>query len=237
VLGIRLDPITRRRLERFRRIRRGYYSLLILGAGMALSIIAPYLAESRAVLLRHEGRLYLPTFRFLPMSTFGQEPPAGWETNDVETDYFRLKREWQLERELYERDRAGAGNDPSALAVLEERYPNRRNRVLMPVIPWNPYETDFWYNEILNDVQARLDAGDAEGAARLARRDGLDELADAISTGPWPTTDRICSWATAGAIAARGRVRSENSPSRSSWTTTNRGAATTRWTTVWFPAC
>jgi ABC-type microcin C transport system permease subunit YejE len=183
VLGIRLDPITRRRLERFRRIRRGYYSLLILGACMVLSVFAPYLAESRAVLVLHDGRPYLPTFDFQPMSTFGQEPPAGWETNDVETDYFRLKREWQLERELYARDLARAGGDPSALAALEERYPNRRNRVFMPLIPWNPYQNDFWYNEILNEVQAGLDAGDTAEAARIARRDGLDELADAIADG------------------------------------------------------
>ncbi len=183
MLGIRLDPITRRRFERFRSIRRGFYSLLILGAAMVLSLFAPYLAESRALLVLHEGRVYLPTFSFLPMSTFDQEPPAGWETNDVETDYFRLQREWALERELYARERASAGDDPAALEALEARYPNRRNRVFMPLIPWNPYENDFWYNEVLNDIQDRLEQGEAAEAARIARRDGLGELADAIDEG------------------------------------------------------
>ena len=53
----------------------------------------------------------------------------------------------------------------------------------MPPIPWDPYQNDFWYNEILNEIQALLDAGDDRGAAVLARRDRLVELADAIETG------------------------------------------------------
>ena len=49
--------------------------------------------------------------------------------------------------------------------------------VVMPPIPWNPYENDFWYNEILNETQLALDRGDRVQAERLARRDGLDDLA------------------------------------------------------------
>jgi ABC-type microcin C transport system permease subunit YejE len=180
---LRLDPIMRRRLERFRRIRRGYYSLIILGVAIALSIVAPYLAESRPLVMRYEGRLYFPTFEYYDMDTFGQEPPPAWGSGDLEADYRRLQREWQVERELYERDRAQAGDDPAALARLDALYPNRRNRVLMPPIPWNPYENDFWYNEVLHEVQAALDEGDTARAERIARRDRLDELADAIYTG------------------------------------------------------
>ena len=53
----------------------------------------------------------------------------------------------------------------------------------MPPIPWDPYQNDFWYNEILNEVQDLLNAGDVLGAARLARRDRLVPLADAIESG------------------------------------------------------
>ena len=180
---IRLDPITRKRLERFRRIKRGYYSLVILGVAIVLSIFAPYLAESRALLVWYEGRPYLPTAEYFSMDTFGQEPPPAWGMGDLETEYLRLKREWRLERELYDQGRAQAGGDAAALALLEQRYPNRGNFVVMPPIPWDPYQNDFWYNEILNEVQALLDAGDGEEAVLLARRDGLVELADAIETG------------------------------------------------------
>ncbi|MFS8086929.1 MAG: hypothetical protein ACMG6H_14950, partial [Acidobacteriota bacterium] len=136
-----LDPVTRRRLQRFRRIKRGYYSFLILMAAIVLAVFAPYLAESRAVAVWHDGRLYLPTFEYFEMRTFGQEPPAAWDTGEIETEYFRLQREWQTERVLYARERAAAGADSAALAA---KYPNRGNYVFLPLIPWNPYQNDFW---------------------------------------------------------------------------------------------
>ncbi len=180
---LRIDPITRRRIERFRRIRRGYYSLLILCAAIVLSIFAPYLAESRALLVWYEGRPYLPTFQYISMETFGQAPPPAWNMVDLETEYLRLQREWRTERFLYNRERTAIGDDPDALAALEARYPNRRNHVVMPPIPWDPYQSDFWYNEILHEIQLALDDGDPVLAEWMARRDRLDELADLIHSG------------------------------------------------------
>ena len=180
---IKLDPITRKRLERFRRIKRGYYSFVILAVAVVLAVFAPYLAESRALVVWHDGRPFFPTFEYFSMETFGQEPPPAWGIADLETEYLRLKREWALERELYDRELAEIGDAPAALAALDGRYPNRGNFVIMPPIPWSPYQNDFWYNEILNEIQALLDAGDTRGAAALARRDRLVELADAIESG------------------------------------------------------
>ena len=180
---IKLDPITRRRLERFRRIKRGYYSFLILSVAIVLSVFAPYLAESRALVVWYEGRLFFPTFEYFDMDTFDQEPPPAWEMVDLETEYLRLKREWGLERELYDRELTEIRDDPMALQALDGRYPNRGNFVLMPPVPWDPYQNDFWYNEILNEVQALMNVGDEQGASALARRDGLIELAEVIETG------------------------------------------------------
>ena len=179
----RLDPVTRRRMQRFRRIRRGYWSFVILMAAIVLSIFAPYLAESRALLVWHDGRLYFPTFQYLEMRTFGQEPPAGWDGREIETEYFRLQREWQVERDMHERDRARAGNDAAKLAAVDAKYPNRGNFVVMPPIPWNPYQNDFSANETLPEIQHALGAAEKQRAERLARRDGLAELADAIDDG------------------------------------------------------
>ncbi len=180
---LKLDPITQKRIDRFRGIKRGYYSLILLGIAMVLSIFAPYLAESRALLVWYDGRPYLPTFEYYDMDSFGQEPPLAWGMGDLETEYLRLQREWRAERYFYDRERAEVGDDPAALAALDEKFPNRRNYVVMPPIPWNPYESDFWYNEVLNEIQAVLDEGAEERAEMMARRDGLDELADAIHTG------------------------------------------------------
>jgi microcin C transport system permease protein len=180
---ITLDPDTRRRLHRFRSIRRGYWAFLILMAAMVLAIFAPYLAESRALAVWHQGRLVLPTFEYRPMSSFGQTPPPGWDSGDIDTDYFRLQREWDTERRLYARELAAAGSNPAARAVAAARYPNRDNFVVMPPIPWNPYQNDFWSNEILNEIQQQLDSGRRDQAERLALRDGLDDLAEAIRSG------------------------------------------------------
>ena len=178
-----LDPITQRRLQRFRRIKRGWWSFIILLVAMALSIIAPLLAESRALAVWHNGTLYLPTFQYLEMKTFGQEAPAGWDGNEIETEYFRLQREWQVERAMHARDRAAAGNDAAKLAAVDAKYPNRGNHVVMPLIPWNPYQNDFSSNEILPEIQRALNAGQKDRAERLARRDGLADLADAVQDG------------------------------------------------------
>jgi ABC-type microcin C transport system permease subunit YejE len=180
---IKLDPITRRRFARFRKIKRGYYSLLILLGAMVLSIFAPYLAESRALLVVYQGRVFLPTFQYLTMTAFKQAPPAGWTGGDLEADYLRLQREWRTERYYAERERAEAGNDPQKLAALDAKYPDRGSYVVMPMIPWDPYQSDFWYNEILNDIQALMTAENRDAAERLARRDGLDELANDIQNG------------------------------------------------------
>ena len=180
---LKLDPITRRRFQRFRQIKRGYYSLVLLLGAIVLSLLAPFLAESRALLVIYNGQVYFPTFQYLNMATFGQTPPPGWSTGDLETEYLRLQREWQAERFFYQRDVAMAGEDKQKTAAAEAKYPNRGNFVIMPPIPWDPYASDFWYNEILNDIQALLTAGDREAAERIARRDRLDELADLIYSG------------------------------------------------------
>jgi ABC-type microcin C transport system permease subunit YejE len=183
---MRLDPVTRKRLQRFRQIRRGWWSFLILMAAIVLSIFAPWLAESRALIVSYQGQWHFPTFQHLPMSTFGQKPPPAWDQGDIETEYLRLQREWQAERFLHARERAAAlaaKADAQALAAIDARYPNRDHWVLMPPIPWDPYQNDFWSNEVLFEIQRALAAGDTARAEFIARRDRLHELADAIHEG------------------------------------------------------
>lgn len=206
---LKLDPITRRRWQRFTRIKRGYYSLWILLIAMALAVLAPFLAESRALLVWHQGQIYFPTFQYLDMKTFGQAPPSAWDTGDIETEYFRLQREWQTEKTLYAQALHSGPQDAAARAALAQRYPNRDNFVVMPLIPWNPYQNDFWSNEILHEIQSELDAGRTDDAYRIALRDGLDELAGKIQDGSLATllkdpakaaTGKLSSLAQSGAV-------------------------------------
>jgi ABC-type microcin C transport system permease subunit YejE len=183
---LRLDPVTAKRLQRFRQIRRGWWSFLILSTAIVLSLFAPLLAESRALIVSCQGRWYFPTFQHLPMAAFGQAPPAGWNAAGLETEYLRLQREWQAGRVLHARERAAAqaaGADAAALAAVDARHPHRDDWVLMPPIPWDPYQNDFWSNEVLFEIQRALDAGEPARAEFIARRDRLHELADAIHGG------------------------------------------------------
>jgi microcin C transport system permease protein len=58
----KFDPLTRRKLQRFRSIRRGYVSFLILAIAIVLSFAAELLVNSRALVVRYEGRWYFPTY-------------------------------------------------------------------------------------------------------------------------------------------------------------------------------
>ncbi|CAN5335557.1 ABC transporter permease subunit [soil metagenome] len=110
-----LNPVTRKRLQRFRSIKRGYYSLLVFLFAIMLSIFANFLANNRPMILMYEGKLYFPTFEFLSVGEFGQQDIYGF--TDAEADYRRLKVEWK----------------------------DTRNWMLLPPIHFNPVENDFGF--------------------------------------------------------------------------------------------
>ena len=58
----RIDPLTRRKLQRFRSIRRGYASFLLLAIASLLSLAAELLVNSRALVVRYEGQWFFPTY-------------------------------------------------------------------------------------------------------------------------------------------------------------------------------
>ncbi len=106
---IKFTPVTLKRLRRFKSIKRGYFSLIILCSVIFLSFFAEFIMNSRAIMVIHEGSVYFPTFKFYPGTTFGLE-------NESETNYRELKKEFK---------KRGKGF------------------ILMPLVPYNPYEYDF----------------------------------------------------------------------------------------------
>ena len=108
----KLNPVTRRRWQRFRQIRRGYWSALALVTLIGLTLIAELLVNSRALIVSHGGEWYFPTYgAMLPGTTFGLD-------YHYETDYRELQKQF------------AADGDPSSW-------------VLMPPVPFNPFETDL----------------------------------------------------------------------------------------------
>ena len=59
---MKLNPLTLKKLNRFRSIKRGYYSALILFALMLLSAFAELWVNNRAIVVKYEGNWYFPTY-------------------------------------------------------------------------------------------------------------------------------------------------------------------------------
>ncbi len=115
------------RMRKFRNLKRGYFSFIILVGAYALSFFLPYLVSDRAVIVSHQGNWYFPAARSYCHETFGYfeslgffedrvYPPStfGQTTISVRTDYRKLKEQFAS---------AGQGD-----------------WVLMPFLPYSPTE-------------------------------------------------------------------------------------------------
>jgi microcin C transport system permease protein len=70
-LGLRVTQLTARRIESFRRNRRGYYSLFIFLGLLIFSLFAEVIANDRPILVSYQGSLYFPVLKDYPETTFG----------------------------------------------------------------------------------------------------------------------------------------------------------------------
>jgi microcin C transport system permease protein len=76
----RFNPQTVKKLQRFRQIKRGYYSFLMLAGLIVLLSFGELLINSRALIVSYQGDLYFPTYGdFHPGTDFGLD--YAYETN------------------------------------------------------------------------------------------------------------------------------------------------------------
>ena len=68
---LKSDSPWRRRWAIFRRNRRGYYSLLLFLLLFGLSLFAEVLSNDKPLLIRYQGRFYVPLWREYPETVFG----------------------------------------------------------------------------------------------------------------------------------------------------------------------
>ena len=64
------DPITRKRLQRFREYKRAYYSLLTIVFLYLTSLVAEVFVNDSPLYVRYEGKSYFPVLFFYPEDTF-----------------------------------------------------------------------------------------------------------------------------------------------------------------------
>ena len=70
-LGLRLKPMTVRRIEKFRANRRGYYSMVIFLGLLIFSMFAEVIANDKPILVSYQGSFYFPPFKTYPETKFG----------------------------------------------------------------------------------------------------------------------------------------------------------------------
>lgn len=113
---MKINPLTRKKWNRFVSIKRGFFSFLLLLLFLVISIFAEVLINSRALVVLYQGNFYFPTYgEMIPGSTFG----LGYE---YETNYRQLKQK---------------------IAVEKKSGKHQNDFVLMPPVPYNAYENDL----------------------------------------------------------------------------------------------
>lgn len=82
-----LNPITIKRFRRFRAHRRAWYSFLCLTALYVLSLGAEFICNGVPIIVRHNGSLFFPVFKYYPDDAF---TGSGLNTR---TDYRALEKQ------------------------------------------------------------------------------------------------------------------------------------------------
>jgi len=95
-VGVRITPLTRRRLDAFRRNRRGFWSLWTFLALFLLTLFAEFIANDRPIVVRYEGAWYYPVFVDYPETTFGGEFPTPADYRDPAVDKLISQKGWMV---------------------------------------------------------------------------------------------------------------------------------------------
>jgi microcin C transport system permease protein len=82
ICGVRVTPLTRRRLANFRANRRGIWSLWIFLLLFGTTLFAEFIANDRPLLVSYDGHLLSPVFVDYPETTFGGEFPTTADYRD-----------------------------------------------------------------------------------------------------------------------------------------------------------
>ncbi len=128
-----MSELSRKRFQKFKRIKRGYYALLIISSLYLISFGLEFLANNKAILVRYNGEFLFPTFKYIPGTSFG-------DTHEAEPDY----------RELQQRFReADKGN-----FVVMPLIPYGPNEALFE-LPGSPPHRPSWQHPLGTDDRGR----------------------------------------------------------------------------------
>ena len=95
-LGIKITPLTQRRLHNFRANRRGYWSLWIFLGLFVFSLFAEFVANDRPFFVYYDGGIYMPVFQDYPETTFGGSFETATEYKDPFVQELINEKGWML---------------------------------------------------------------------------------------------------------------------------------------------
>jgi microcin C transport system permease protein len=96
VLGLRVTPLTHRRLVNFRRNRRGFWSLWIFLVLFGASLCAEFIANDRPFLVSYDGHLYFPVFTDYAETSFGGDLAIAADYRDPVVQKEIAAKGWML---------------------------------------------------------------------------------------------------------------------------------------------
>ena len=126
--------ILKKRWKKFKTIKRGYYSFLIILFAYLISFALPLLINRNALIVSYNGETYYPIFNFYPSETFGQDVPG-------EANYRLLKQQFEQQ-----------GGDNWVLMPL---YPYGPNENLLDEIEGYPPTEPSWTHFAGTDNRGR----------------------------------------------------------------------------------
>jgi microcin C transport system permease protein len=88
--------ILRKRLRKFRSIKRGYYCFLLVSAAYAVSFFLPLLINNTALAVHYQDRWYFPMASYYPASTFGQQAFGEPDYRALAQTFRQQKQGWVL---------------------------------------------------------------------------------------------------------------------------------------------
>lgn len=69
-----VSPIFLRRLQKFKKMKRAYYSFWILTIAYLISLAANFVANDQPIMVKYQGKLFFPVIRFYDGGHFGLSP-------------------------------------------------------------------------------------------------------------------------------------------------------------------
>ena len=94
VLGVSVSPLNSRRIENFKKNRRGFWSFWIFLVIFLISLCAEIVANDRPYLVRFDGDFYFPALIAYPETTFGGDFPTTTDYTDPFVQELIAKNGW-----------------------------------------------------------------------------------------------------------------------------------------------